>query len=379
MANLTGGLSRSLKSTFGESLNRHANFFTLLIVAVILIAGAGLVNGQAGWWISAVAVAGLFLVIFLVINARVLIKAALSLLTVLLTSNFALTGGFILDPDSTTGLVWMCAQFFLFFALLAMSYLITGYRSRWTGITLSLIAAVVSGTMLTVLLPPMGGIAASLGVGFGVFVFYYRTLAGLLLRKSAMPLNVDSEAIEKSVYDHADKEGWTVRKLVGRSHRGKPGKVDYLLWNENHALVIHPVELESKFSIAPTRRTATLSHKGYSINNWLLQLVNTRLPLWRSRNASMMLVLLDVNNVNGGRSETIGVGLPDTKKRIPVASIQERVFFTTLRSPAGCFRTWRKPTAPTSQGSLTSRNRLWMKLVEKGEAPTSLEKTSLIR
>lgn len=61
-----------------------------------------------------------------------------------------------------------------------------------------------------------------------------------------------------------------------------------------------------------------LAHRGVSINTWLLNMANRRLPLWRARNAPIMLVLLDSNSENGIKPQVIGVAMPDTLKKMPV-------------------------------------------------------------
>jgi len=133
-----------------------------------------------------------------------------------------------------------------------------------------------------------------------------------------MPNSSSDEHTDAAIERQIEGTSWEARKITTRSLFKKEYTSDYLVWNDTYAFVLHPVKLTSKFSISPGRKSTKLVHRGHSINPWLLYLINKRLPLWRSKNASMMLVLLDVENKNGVTSEAIGVSIPDSKKKIPV-------------------------------------------------------------
>lgn len=319
----------------GEAIKKNGNLFTGFVALVILVAGVGIVNGRETWWISAAAITFAFLLLFFYLNARVLIKAVVSGLIAVFLANFALQGGVIFDPTSSVGLVWMTAQIFLFFALIATSYLMTGHRSRWTGAALSCASALMAAAALSELLPMLGAIGASMGVGFLTFFAYYRLSGKLMEHSRLMPTHEVSEAIEEAVYAQAEREGWEVRRLASRSLLRRTETVDYLVWNGTHAYVLHPVRLASKFSISPGRRATKLVHRGASINPWLLNLVSKRLPLWRARNAPMMLVLLDVASTNGVRPETIGVSIPDSPRKIPVGIYPAKGMLTASKKSKG--------------------------------------------
>lgn len=318
MTNLVAKAKGAASSTLGPALQRNGTLFTVFLVALILVAGTSLVSGNSSWWLSALAISFVFLVIFIFLNARVMIKAVVATIVTLMISNSVLQLGVVLSPYSAIGLIWMGSTLFLYCGLLALSYSTVGYRSRWTGILIAvLVQTIVAITLLTTL-PALVAIGLSVILATLSFLFYYKILGKILAHTSAMPKSFYSEEVEGFLLKAADEEGWNIRKMERRAKRKKEKVVDYLAWNSDHAFVLHPVKLNSKFAISPTRKSVRLTHDGYSINSWLLALVNKQLPIWRSRNAGMMLVLLDLDSMNGTKAETIGVAVPDSSKRIPV-------------------------------------------------------------
>lgn len=320
MHTLTTAVRRSLsegKAAASERFREHSTLLTVFAVAMIVITGVGVAEGREEWWLSAIALTVVFALVFIFLNARVLIKAAIATVMAVLTANFALQAGAMLSPAGSIGLVWMTVQLFLFFALLAYSYAATGYKSRWTGLTLSLPLALTTGIVAVTLMPPFWALLSTVAVGFGFFVFYFKAPALLGGARKAMPPVEATPAVERALIEAAEQGGWELRTLTkGWGKRAKPAA--YLLWRDSHAFVLAPVKLTTKFGVAVTRRGTQLMYRGRPINGWLLRLVNGLLPLWRTKNASMMLVLLDVTSANGSKAEAIGVAVPDSKRRIPV-------------------------------------------------------------
>lgn len=305
-------------NSFTPVLQKNANLFTFFAIAVIIVAGLGMVNGKTTWWLSAGAVLIIALIVFVFFNARVLVKAAIASLVALFTANFALSGGVFLSPESSVGLVWMTAQLFFFFAVVGVSYLTTGSRSRWTGASYALIFNLIMTSAFIESMNSNLAIGLGMACGLALFMGYYRAGIWKAGRSSSAPANEISTSIDEALALHAEREGWEIRKMHKVNRIRKTDTIDYLVWNGQHAYVLHPVRLESKFSISPSRKSTKLVHRGMSINPWLLWLINKRIPLWRARNANIMLVLLDVSNMNGTTPETIGVSLPDTPKKLPV-------------------------------------------------------------
>jgi hypothetical protein len=296
---------------------KNANLMTGLLVAIIIVTGIGVTQGKTDWWIAGLALLGIFVLIFLILNAILLVKIGLSLLSLIFTLNFIFELGTNASPKGSTGLIWVLAQVFLYFFVVALSYLVAGTRSRWTTSALTMILSLIVGAALVDSITPKFSILASLVISIVFFVFVYRYLGSTINRTSNLPANRDSEKIYEQLTRIADESGWELRRIIRQSFwRGKLS-VSYLVWKEK-AFVLYPVNMQSKLTLGKGRRNVKLLYQGHSINGWLLLLAHRNLPLWKTKNAPMTLILLDSLNGNGKKAETIGVGVPDSTRKLAV-------------------------------------------------------------
>lgn len=313
------------KTDLSGQISRNGNFFTIAAIVFILITGTNLASGNKNWWQSSLAILVVLGLVFSFLQARVVLKALATILIAALTSQMALQSGIIFNAKSSIGLVWMLNQFLLLFLCLAISYLSIGSRSRWTATWVGLIASSLISVSLVSSIHPGAALIISNLLSVTVFWFWYRGAFGIKI--ADMPKYTWSDEMAETVAAHCDAEGWSYRVLIRKTKgRKNSAQKTILAWNNKQAFLFYPVSMDRKFGISAAKRgTAGLTYNSAPINPWLLELVNTAIPLWRSRNAPITLVLLDVNNANGGTIEAIGVSIPDTKKKIPVGVAPAKV------------------------------------------------------
>lgn len=307
--------------SFVDTVKHNGNLFTIFAVVLICVSGISIVESPSNWWVSAVAIIVFFLTVFLFMNARVLVKMFVASLLTIIISSFAFSIGSSLDPRGTGGLVWMCGTLFLFFACLALSYLMSSGKSRWGAMIVTQIL-----TFAVVYTVSMGTINVNLGVlvglifGFTFFLIQYKLTGASRFSKKGMPENRLTEDMISSMEIGAKSVGMNSVALMDN----KAPKGSVLVWSDR-AYLLHPVTLKSAFT-SIGRRRARLGYQKKNINPWLINLAFTQTPVWKARGADIMLVLVDLENKNGKEPRVIGAALPDTKKKLPVGIIPGRVF-----------------------------------------------------
>jgi len=314
------GQNRSFLSPFTETIKDNGRLFTIFSIAVIVVSGLSIVENRENWWVLIAGIAAVFLVIFLYMNARVFIKIAVVSLLNLFMSTTAFQIGSFADSTGTGGLVWMSSIFFSFFSVLAVSYMVTSSKSRWPIIGVS----TVLGFIITYALG-IGGLNISLSALFGSivsilsFVFLYKTGNKNKYLVSEMPTNILTSELDKKIIETFENNGWSATSL--KSENEDSGTV--LVWDEK-CYILYPVYMDESFTSIETKKNVMLGYKDNNVNPWLLNLVFTKLPIWKSRNANINLILLDLNNNNGNSPRVIGVKVPDSKKPIPVGIIPSK-------------------------------------------------------
>lgn len=307
--------------SFLDTLRQNGGMFTIFAVALICISGITLVENPANWWISAASVSAFFVVVFLYMNARVFIKIGIASITTVLLSSFAFKVGSYADPNGTGGLVWMCAVLFLFFGCLAYSYLVSSGRSRW-GTLIGTQFMAFSATYITsvafenVLL----GTAIGLALGFASFVAIYKLSGASRFSKAGMPVNTLTEDFINATSIAADENAMDSFIIKGR----KPETGSVVVWREK-AFLLHPVVMDRAFT-AIGRKADKLGYNRKGINPWLINVSFQETPVWKSRGANIMTVLVDLKNSNGREPRVIGVALPDTKRKLPVGVLPGKIF-----------------------------------------------------
>lgn len=304
------GFKRTLKDTFQS----NGTLFTVAAIILILVSGVSIADNKDNWWWLALSFAGFFFMVFLFINARVVIKASVVSLLTLFISAGAFQLGTFLDPHGLAGLVWMGQVLFLFFGPLSLSYLSGSGRSRWSLLgTTQILTAMLTYTLLLVIVAPTTSILAGLIFGSVFFVTFYKFFGKTRFKSDNVPENVTTDKLSADLIESFEKKSWFARAFpFGKN----PGGV--LVWKDKAYLLL-PVRMDEPFTNTGGR-FPQLTYKRQKLNPWLLSILFGQIPSWRSRGADITLVLLDTTGKNGS-SKIIGVGIPDTKKKIPVGVI----------------------------------------------------------
>lgn len=300
-----------------EVFQKNGTILTVSLIAIILIGGISLIENRDSWWVLVGGICMIALTVFLFMNARIVIKIVIVSLMNLFMGTTAFQIGSFVDNLGTGGLVWMAEVLFTFFALLAYSYATTSTKSRWTTLGISTIIGFVGTYILSI-----GGLNTTIssGIGFAisaiVFVLIYKTGKKNTFKESQMPENYLDEKLNKLILELFKSSEWDATSLKEKDK--DQGSI--IVW-EDKGYVLYPVKLEEAFSRIEERRRTMLGYQENNINPWLLHLVHSEIPVWKSRNANLNLVLLDLNNRNGKKARVIGVNIPDSNKKIPVGII----------------------------------------------------------
>jgi len=295
-----------------ETLKANGRLLTIFAVSAIIIGGITLVEYPENWWISLAAVVGFFLVIFVFINARVLIKSIVATALTLVLAGVAFNLGAASEPYGPGAFVWLFGHFIVYFLSLALSYFLPSGQSRWTSIGLAVtlyfgLTWALAAELGTLVAP--AAVSILIAVGFFVLIYLYGGQTRFSPKK--MPEPFSSDNLTKNIEKSAEFSGFEVRPIVTKED------TSFLVWGER-AYVLYPVKLEQALGIIGKKKSVRLSYKGKSINEWLRYLSFTKNPHFKARGAETMLVLLDMNNTNGKDFKVIGVSMPDTKAITPV-------------------------------------------------------------
>lgn len=309
--------NRGFLSPIFETIKENGRLFTIFSIAVIIISGFSIVENRDNWWFLIAGIVALFLVIFLYLNARILIKVAIVLTLNIFIAAGAFQVGSFTDQSGTGGLVWMSSTLFSFFTMLSISYVLSSGKGRWgaigAGTVLGFIVSYIfAAGGLNVSLSAIIGVIASVGV----FLLAYKTGNKNKYKLSEMPTNLLTEELSKNIVKVFEENGWQATSL--KDEKDDTGTI--LTWDER-GYVLYPVYMDEEFTSIETKKKTMLGYKSVNINPWLLNLVQNKLPIWKSRNANLNLILLDMDNVNGSTPRVIGVNVADSKKPIPVGII----------------------------------------------------------
>lgn len=310
-------LNRIKQSDFYTSLQEvvytNSNLLVAFTAVLILVSGISVIDNPSRWWVPVLSLIALMTTVFMFMNFRVVIKGTVAVVMTAMLSSFAFTGGSLADPYGLGGVIWMGLVWALLFACLAWSYARQSGRSRW---------AVVMVTQMTSFLVSYSLVLSSFSVaissvigavvGLIMFIVVYSVMGRNHFRVKNVPSNSMDDKLAGTLVDSADFIGWNSALIPE-----KDGKGSVLVWNEDHAYMIHPVLMSSPFGTIG-RKSQRLSYNRKSITPWLNHLVYNKVPVWRSRGADITVILLDLNRRNGDKIRVISQPVPDSKKVIPV-------------------------------------------------------------
>lgn len=306
-----------------DTVQSNGTLLTGIACFLILFTGMTLVNNPSQWWIAVIAVLGFGAVIFLFTNARVIIKVAIVVIILSFTVTESFQYGSILDQFGAGGLVWMSVTLFTFFSLMAYSYATSSGASRWSSLAVATIIGYISTFSLGV-----AGFDVKISAIFGMlaaaitFIFLYKFTRKTRFSYEKMPTNLLLEKDSERILEAVELMGWEAAIIEG-SGEGEGGIV---VWKD-YAYFLYPVKMNSPFSEIGKKKTK-LGYEGKDLNPWLISVAFKEAPLWKSAGANITVALLDLDNMNGKADRVIGVGLPDTKKKIPVGVFPSNVIQT---------------------------------------------------
>jgi hypothetical protein len=168
----------------------------------------------------------------------------------------------------------------------------------------------------SVLIGTLGGLI----LGLIFFVSIYKLTGASRFSKKGMPANKLTDDFVETATAGAAENAMDSFVIYGR--QAETGSV--VVWADK-AYLLHPIVMDKAFS-AIGRKADKLGYAQKSINPWLINLSFQEVPVWKSRGANIMTVLVDLKNANGGKPRVIGVSLPDTKQKLPVGILPGRVF-----------------------------------------------------
>lgn len=315
-----------------ELLRKNGQILTGFTCLLIIMVGVTLVNDPSRWWVSLAAVALFGAVVFLFLNARVLIKATVALLATLMEAAWAFKIGSVSDYQGSGGTAWMLSILISFFTVLAISYTIPSSRSRWGTATMTTTASFFFVYLVAVGGFPLSWAALVSGVlNVAFFILIYRFGRKSSYKILDMPMVNMDEDVQEKIISSVKEYGWGAVPTKGKLRGG------VLIWNQRNAFVLSTVNLPQKFGISFKGRRAKgerhLTYNGKNINPWLMNIAFQMIPYWRTKGADIMLVLLDRRDGNGKEAKTIGVQLPDTKGRVPVGIMPAQHYLERNKFP----------------------------------------------
>ena len=307
-----------------DTIKTNGSLLTVFAIALILVSGITLVDNPGNWWVSVLSVLAFCAIVFIFMNARVIIKVLFVGVLTLFLSTWGFQIGSIVEPRTGGGLVWMTSTLFCFFFLMSLSYLMASGVSRWGTIGIATTLGFASAyIMIAFRVPVIWSALLGIPVALMVFSFFYKLTRKTRFKTIDMPTNVLDDTLVETIIRGAELAGWESTVLRDDEESGS-----VLVWRDR-AYLLHPVRMDEAFGTIG-RKNDSLGYKGKNINPWLLHLALKKAPLWRARGAQITPVLLDMRNKSGSRDKIriIGAGLPDTKKKLPVGLIKAKVLLS---------------------------------------------------
>lgn len=302
-----------------DTMKENGKLLTVFACAAIIIGGITLIEAPQNWWIALLAVTGFFFVLFVFMNARVVLKAIATFLVTILLSAFAFNISIMSDLLASSAFIWFFGHYVTLFLCLTISYFLPSGQSRWTTLTFAvgIYFASVWGLVLIANNLTVASVVAVL-VAVGVFVLLYLFGGKSRFASKIMPQPViENPELAAHIKTAAEHAGFNFRDVSTKEDSA------YLVWDKR-AYVLYPVKMDQAFGIIGKRKKTQLSYKGKPINAWLRFLSFTKNPYLKARGADTLLVLLDMNNKNGTDYKTIGVSMPDSRAVTPVGVMPAR-------------------------------------------------------
>lgn len=297
-------------------IERNATLFTVSIIGFILIFGLVVISDPSKWYIGLFGATGFGLFAFTAVHGKVVLKAIASVLFLALIVSFATMAGSLVPTTLLFGLVWGTLQVATYLFCLSLSYMMYSGRSRWLhlGLTTGLQFILVA-TFLTLGIESYLSLITGTLLSVVFFIFSYKVNKKTRV-SIEMPDSGFSKELTKSIFNASNTLGHQARVIPATKKLG----AHFLVMKENKAVLLYPVNMEQPFGVIGKRKPQ-LSYKGKAINPWLLRLSVLTSVAWKTKGASPVLVLVDVNRKNGSEGKLIGASIPDSKKKAIVGII----------------------------------------------------------
>ena len=297
-------------------LRQNGLILTILASATIIITGIAIVEDPSRWWVFLLGMLAVGAGVLLLINARTVVKAIVAVGLTLVESAYGFRLGATGDATGVGGTFWMMSTIALLFAMLSVSYIVPSIASRWNVITVMLIVHFM--LVFSIGIATLNMVLSSI-VSFFLcvilFVLLYRFAPKNLYKDEKMPIvQWDGETLNE-LYNEALQLGYGAQKIEKKHGSG------LLVWNESYCFLLIPIVMSQSFGIGGGFKKSGLVYQGKNITPWLFRLVAYFTPTRRTRGANIMTVLLDTRGANGKDAKTIGVSLPDSKRKIPVGML----------------------------------------------------------
>lgn len=296
--------------------SRNAGVLTIIAVVAILI--SGLTAAVGGMWYVPLLIGLVAIFCITVFNgAPVVAKVVVAFVLLCFASGISYQLGLFINPSDLTSMYWFLSYWIFALFCIGISYISVRANSRWGALIGSTcVAWFVSYMVGFAFLSSTAGALSVFVMGTLVFFLMYMFSRNALINEKKLPSNIMTDSMVENLLEQADQNEWDIRAISGKNDTGH-----FLAWKDR-GYVLLPVYMEQAFTSVVTRRGKYngYGYKGTPIGPWLSQKSFSLSPVWKSRGADMMLVLLDIKN-NIDKPMVINVSLPDSHNLIPVGVI----------------------------------------------------------
>jgi hypothetical protein len=295
---MKNGVGRAIRSF----LMKNSVPLTGMTSLIIIIEGSVLWFYPQQWWKPLLGLFGVLVIVIIWMNARVMIRAGLSIIGLIILSALAVLTGASYSGSSLGGSILGMSVIFTWLFILTASYFMTSTRSRWMTTITS--AAVTFGIEYGLLTTGDLRIILSIGVGIGI-VF------GLIVLKSDIFIHYGKNKIHilgddddhDQVHHRIDKimrSLWpSVKSGSIKTLRGK----SLWVWYSTGGLILVIIPAVMDEGLNPDKKGFTYHGRPViRFLQWMQNRVDQKIP-----GLYPIVILLDVNSVNDDTSVHSGI------------------------------------------------------------------------
>lgn len=302
-------------------VKENGTLLTILTSTIIVFTGIALIERPDSWWITFFVLMGISIIVLAFFNTRYIVKAIIAVLITLFTASYGFKLGSQLQLGTLDygGSIWMITTIALFFGMLSISYLVTSVVSRW-----NLIIALLTTNFLAALFFSAATLNSTLG---SIVAFLITMLTFFLIYKYAPKNRFKRDHMPDTEWEPYSPETIAeqfIQHGYGAVVNKKKKQTSITVWNDNYAWNLVPITMSNAFGLDAKKHRGTLRYNGKNITSWLHKLVMYSTLTKRTGNAPIMTILMDLKNTNGKEPKVIGIGIPDTKTKIPIGILPSK-------------------------------------------------------